>query len=335
MARQAHRNKFKNIDNTGFGTNSNVEGGRLTNKDGTTNLFKTGMPFYERISIYHTLLRMPRSKFLGMVFLLYTSVNVLFAFVYVAIGVNKLQGTENAHSFFEKYVNAFFFSSQTLTTVGYGHISPSGFWANAVASLESLLGILVFALVTGIFYARFSRPRAYILFSDNLLVAPYKGGRALMFRLATFKNNHLTDVDVQLTVAMHVQENGQGVTRFYQLPVEISRINSLAISWTIVHPLNENSPMYQFTETDFSDSKIELIVAIRAFDDHFSNTVQQRTSYTHEDLVYGARFLSMIQRSVHGSTTVLELDKINAFEHVALPEAELRPADAETLAANS
>lgn len=337
MAKQIqHKHKFKNVDNTGFGPNSSVEGSRLTNKDGSYNLRKTGLPFYERLSIYHALLRMSRPQFLLMIFLLYTCINIFFAFVYFFLGVDKLEGSVNAHTLIDKYLLAFFFSSQTLTTVGYGHISPVGFWANSIASLESLIGILVFALVTGMFYARFSRPQAYIRFSDNLLVAPYKGGRALMFRLATFKNNHLTDAEAHVTVAIHQPDNdGNLVTRFYQLPLEFSRVNSLALSWTVVHPIDDQSPLYEFSEKDFNESRIELMVSVKAFDDHFSNTVQQRTSYTSAELIYGAKFKPIFGRSENGRQTIVQVDKINNYERVTLNEPQTALTDTETVQANA
>lgn len=320
MAGSNHRNRFRNIDNTGFGPNSSVEGGRLINPDGSTNLRKRGLPIWERISIYHTLLRMDRGPFFFWIFLFYTSINVVFASIYFFIGVHNLSGIDPAQTAFQQFTAAFFFSSQTLTTVGYGHVAPSGMMTNIVASTESLLGILAFAVVTGLIYGRFSRPRAYLRFSGNLLVSPFKSSTALMFRTATYKNNHLTDVEAQMTVALHVTENGKIVTRFYQLPLEISKINSLALSWTIVHPINEESPLYNFTEEDIKNSKMEVIVTIKAFDDHFSNVVMQRTSYTYNQVVFGGRFLPMFERAQSGQYTLLELDKINTHERVVLPQ---------------
>ncbi len=316
------KHKLKNIDNTGFSTSNNTEGGRLTNKDGSINLKKTGMPFWERISLYHTLLRLPRVKFLLTVFLFYTVLNIAFASVYILIGVENLKGIIPENDMMSNFQQAFFFSSQTLTTVGYGHISPSGLAANVVASLESFLGILSFALVTGLLYGRFTRPRAYLLFSPNILVAPHKGERALMVRVASYKNNHLTDMDAQLTIAMHIYENGNKVRRFFTLPLEISKINSLALSWTLVHVLNEDSPLYQMSYEEMQDSDMEILCFVKGFDDHFSNIVQQRTSFTFNELVYGAKFLPIFYRSEDNSTTILELDKIGAYEAVTLPETE-------------
>jgi len=135
-----------------------------------------------------------------------------------------------------------------------------------------------------------------------------------MFRIATYKNNHLTDVEAQLTLAMHIKEHGKTVTKFYPLKLEIARINSMALSWTIVHNIDEESPLYNCTKEEVEDAKMEVIVNVKAFDDHFSNIVQQRTSYTHHQIIYGAKFLPMFERAQDGSGTILELDKIN--EHV-------------------
>lgn len=314
------RLRFRNIDNTGFSANSNTEGGRLVNSDGSINLRKTGMPFWQRISFYHTLLRMKRSHFFLSIILFYTSINIFFATVYYIIGVEHLAGVDSSNGTFDQIMAAFFFSSQTLTTVGYGHVAPTGLMANIVASSESLLGILAFAVVTGLIYGRFSRPRAFILFSGNMLIAPYREGRGLMIRMATYKNNHLTEAEAQLTVALHTQENGKMVTKFYPLPLEINKINSLAINWTIVHNITPESPLFHHDCDALMARKMEVMLYVRAFDDHFSNTVQQRTSYTCEELVYGARFAPMFERSENGDYTILSLDKINAYEPVELPE---------------
>lgn len=321
MAKIRQGKSTRPVDNTGFSANSSVEGTRLINKDGYTNLRKTGVPFYERISVYHSLLRLPRWKFFILLVTFYTTLNLFFASIYFLVGVDHLTGTEHAAGLVERFLEAFFFSSQSLTTVGYGHVAPIGILANTIASLESLVGILSFALVTGMFYARFSRPRAYLIFSENFLLAPYKGGRAIMFRLATYKNNHLTDVEAQLTAALHLDEGGKRITRFFPVKLEIAKVTSLALSWTIVHPLDEESPMYGFSKQDFADSRLELIVNIKAFDDHFSNTVQQRSSYVQQDLVYGARFLPMFERPEGETYTVLKLDLLNANEPAELPDA--------------
>lgn len=327
MAKQAHRRK--NIDNTGFGANSNVEGKRLTNKDGSVNLDKTGMPFWETISLYHTLLKMPRLKFLAAIFLFYTTTNILFASFYLINGVEHLKGVSFDNSgIMTGFLQAFFFSSQTLTTVGYGHISPEGLGANIIASIESFLGILSFAVVTGMLYGRFTRPKAYLLFSNNAIIAPHKEGRALMLRIASYKNNHLTDVEAQITIGILVNEQGTMFRRFYSLPLEIAKINSLALSWTIVHRIDEESPLYGMNEQTLKEADAEMIVFIKGFDDHFANVVQQRTSYTASEIIFGAKFLPMFRRADDKTATILELDKINTFEPATLPHHEISPANA-------
>lgn len=315
----SYPHSFRSVDNTGFSANSSIEGTRLINRNGEANLRKTGLPVWQRISIYHSLLRMRRWKFLLIVFAFYTIINLCFALAYFAIGVEHLAGADGALTVKDKFIEAFFFSAQSLTTVGYGRVAPTGMLTNSLASFEALVGILTFAVVTGIFYGRFSRPRAYILFSDNMLLAPYKGGRALMFRLATYKNNHLTDVEAQVTLALHILEGDKRVTKFFPVKLEINRVTSLAMSWTIVHPINEESPLFGMTEDELADKRLELIVNMKAFDDHFSNTVQQRASYTHHELVFGAKFLPMYSHPDTITYTILELDKINAYERVTLP----------------
>jgi inward rectifier potassium channel len=323
MANPFRRTKAENLDNTGFGANSGVEGGRLTNKDGSVNLIKTGMAFWKKISLYHTLIRMSRWKFLACIFLFYTFVNVVFALMYVSIGVDNLNGLHADNDMLSKFQEAYFFSSQTLTTVGYGHISPVGLITNVVASLESFMGILSFAVVTGLLYGRFTRPKAFILFSPNALIAPHRGQTALMMRVATYKNNHLTDVDAQATIALHIAENGSTVTRFYGLKLEINRINSLALSWTLVHFIDENSPLHLMEEKDLREAQPEIMLMLKGFDDHFSNTVQQRSSYTASEIIFGAKFLPAFRRSEDGGMTILELDKIGDFERIELPKPQL------------
>lgn len=305
----------KNTENSGFGSNLS---GRFINKDGLPNVNRKGVNIFNRYSWYHTMLDLSTFNFLSYLVIAYILVNLFFALIYYLIGVEHLTGIDKSNPVNE-FIDVFFFSSQTFTTVGYGRIAPVGFTASLVATFEAFLGLLTFAIATGLFYGRFSRPRAYLKFSEIAVIAPFKEASALMFRLAPYKNNALTDADVVITTAIEVMENSSPKINFYQLKTQLSKINTLALNWTIVHEIDEESPFYGFSEDDFKNTGIEIIVHIRAFDEVFSNTVVQRTSYITKEIVYGAKFIPMYYPDKDNLSTVLNLDKISEYQKAKLP----------------
>lgn len=304
--------KAKSEINTGFGANAADYGGRFVNKDGYANVEKKGIGFLERISWYHSMLSLSRWKFFATIFIFFIAANLLFAFIYYLVGIDSLNGFV-ANSIGDKFVEAFFFSCQTFTTVGYGRINPVGYTASAVASFEALIGLLSFALVTGLLYGRFARPKAYLRFSENALIAPFQGITALMFRVAPYKNTTLLDAETKVNLAMTVEENGKMVNRFFPLTLEFSTVTALTLSWTLVHPITETSPLYKFKQEDFANTKGEVLVFMKAFDDMFSSTVVSRTSYIFSEIIFGAKFKPMF-KSEDNKKTILYLDKLNSFE---------------------
>ena len=300
-------------NNTGFGANATDYGGRFFNRDGKANIEPLNIGFFDRISWFHTMLDLRWWQFLGLILFFFVFINLMFATIYFVIGIEHLGGLIS-ESKCEQYIEAFFFSTQTFTTVGYGRINPTGFLANVVSSLEALTGLTTFALVTGLLYGRFSKPKAYIRFSENAVIAPYKEGIALMLRLVPFKNTNLTDAEAKLTLGLSVEENGKMVNRFYPLELEFSKVNALTLSWTIVHPITEESPLYKFKSDDYANVRGEVLVYLKAFDDMFSNTVAARSSYIFKEIKVGAKFLPMYHRNENGTKTVLDFDKLNLFE---------------------
>jgi len=307
--------KAKSESNTGFGTNASSYGGRFINKSGNANVKRSGISFLDSISWYHTMLNIPRWKFLIIVVLFYFIVNFAFACIYYFVGVEHLNGI-NAASSMEMFGQAFFFSIQTFTTVGYGHISPSGFLTSFVAAVEALFGLLSFAIATGLFYGRFSKPKAHLLFSHNALIAPFGNGNALMLRMSPFKNTNLTEAEAKLTLGMVLEEKGKLVNKFYTLDLEMSKVNSLTLSWTLVHPITESSPLYNLTKEDYTNTEGEIIVFVKVFDDMYSTTVVKRTSYSFSEIVFGAKFVPMFTRSEDDNKTILHIDRLNSFEKV-------------------
>lgn len=305
----------KNTENSGFGSNAS---GRFINKDGLPNVKITGLNVFNRLSWYHTMLNLSSFRFISYLVVAYILVNLVFAMIYYLIGVEHLTGIDKSDPLNE-FIDVFFFSSQTFTTVGYGRIAPVGFLASLVATFEAFLGLLTFAIATGLFYGRFSRPRAYLRFSDIAVIAPFEEGTALMFRLAPYKNNALTDADVIVSTAIEVIENDVPKSNFYRLETHLSKINTLALNWTVVHKINESSPFYGFSEDDFKSTDIEIIVQVRAFDEVFSNTVVQRSSYVTGEIVYGAKFVPMYYPDKKNLATILDLDKINEYQKTDLP----------------
>lgn len=301
---------------SGFGTNAGSYGGRFINKDGSANIKKRGLHILHRISWYHTMIDLPRWKFLGILVAFYMGMNFLFACLYYLIGIKYLDGIDPTGSEWIQFGKAYFFSAQTFTTVGYGHISPSGFLTSALAAVEALVGLLSFAIATGLFFGRFSKPTAFLKFSHNALIAPYKGGKAIMMRLTPYKNTNFTDAEAKMTVGMIVPEDGKMTNKFYSLELELSRITALTLSWTLVHPITESSPFYGFTQEDFENIEGEILVFVKTFDDMFSTTVAATTSYTFREFVYGAKFEIMYSENNDNTKTILHLDKLNSFSKV-------------------
>jgi inward rectifier potassium channel len=306
---------LKSNADTGFGVRADTQGGRFINKDGSYNVIKRGIPFFERISFFYKMLTMPVSKFLLVLISFFISVNFLFSVIYIALPDSEFTGVLPGgvvHHFFE----LFFFSVQTFTTVGYGRINPDGYFAGALASVEALTGLSSFALITGIMYGRFSRPRAYLRFSKHALIAPYRDITGLMFRFVSYKENHnLTNVEVTVTFGL-TERDGTAEFKFYRLPLERDRVDSLPMNWTVVHPINEESPLYGFSQDDLKASDAEIYVLVRGFDDIFSNTVLQRTSYRFNEIIYNAKFERMYYESDDDTTTIVEVNKLHNYKGI-------------------
>ena len=313
-------NKKAQVNNeTGLGTNTTLSGrGRFFNRDGNPNMEIRGMKIWERLNIYHSLLTMPLWKFLLMVVGYFIFTNVIFTILYFLIGVEHLGGLMEVHGL-ELIGEVFFFSAQTFTTVGYGRINPMGFATSFTASMEALTGLLTFAIATGIMWGRFSRPKAFIRYSKNAIIAPFKDGIALMFRMVPYTRNYLVNVEVRITLALQVVEHGEQKNRFYNMPLDIARANTMTANWTLVHVINEESPIYGLSKEDLANAHAEMLVFVQGFDESFANTVISRTSYTHEELVFGAKFVPMYHPNEDNTKTLLFLDKLDAYETVNLP----------------
>lgn len=317
MALHTRLNPFSKPNNdTGFGTNANNYGGRFINKDGSFNLQKEGLPFFKRYNIYHALINMPGWKFFIVIVSFFISINILYTLIYLLLGIDGLQGYLSTNKW-ERIKEVFFFSTETFTTVGYGRVNPVSDGTNVVAAFEAMTGFLSFAIATGLFFGRFAKPKAFIMFSDKAVIAPYKEITGLMFRFASYKDDHfLTNVEVRVSLSLLTTENGENIYKFFDLPLERKFADNLPMNFTVVHPIDERSPIYGFTQEDLTTSDFEIYVLVKAFNDVYSATVLQRTSYTYDEVEYDVKFVPMYRESSDGKTTILEMHKLNKYVSV-------------------
>jgi inward rectifier potassium channel len=246
--------------------------------------------------------------------LFFLSINAVYTMIYLLIGTEGFMGIL-ATSEWGKIKEIYFFSAETFTTVGYGRVNPVGDGVNMVAAIEAMTGFLSFAIATGLIYGRFAKPKSHIIFSDNALIAPFRGKTGLMFRLASYKDNHnLTNAEIRVNVALLEQDNGNSTYKFYELNLERARVDTLMMNWTVVHPIDENSPLLGLNEEDMRAADVEVYVQIRGYDDVYSTTVIQRTSYTYDEIKFNAKFATMYHESEDGKTTIVELDKLSKYE---------------------
>ncbi len=285
---------------------------RVIDKDGGFNTRKVGGQWRD-IHPYLHLVSMSWPAFLAVILGGYVLLNLAFAGIYYWVGTDQLDGAD-APTAFGRFLNVFFFSSHTLSTVGYGNISPRGIGANSVASLEALVGVLALAVATGLLFGRVSRPSARIGFSETIVVAPYQDVTALEFRVVNRRPNTLIDTEARLllmTVENMTVEGANPVPRrkFEFLKLERDSVLFLATPWTIVHPIDSESPLWGKTAEDLARLQAEVLISIKAYDDTFAQSVQQRYSYRHDEFVWGRRFAPAFFIGKEGDL-VIELDKI-------------------------
>jgi inward rectifier potassium channel len=288
---------------------------RTINKDGSFNVRRRGVTNIAG-NVYMLMVTTTWVRFFAVVAICYIAVNFIFAGLYMAIGPDGLHPTErDLH--LPAFGRAFFFSVQTLTTVGYGSIYPYGFEAHLVAALEAALGLMLFALGTGLLFARFSRPTSRLVFSETMVVAPYRGITALEFRVANARPNVLVNVHADMVLTT-VEPGPDGKLRrtFRALPLERNEIFFLALSWTVVHPINEASPLWGKTQDEFKNLQAEVLILLKGYDDSFSQTVHTRYSYRWDETGWAVRFTPAFEVAPEGHM-VLDIGKISDTTHVA------------------
>ncbi|WP_421874278.1 ion channel [Marinoscillum sp.] len=312
MARNKRTNNLsERFRELGLGT-KRLSTDRFISKDGQFNVINRGAGL-SGFSLYHWLINMSWSRFFVFVTLSYFLVNTLFGTIYYLIGIEYL--TEYNDNSLNEFTHCFFFSTQTLTTVGYGRISPVGPLTSFVAAVEAMIGLLGFAFATGILYGRFSKARSKIAFSEKILISPYRGAKGLKFRIANMRESQLIDMEARVMYSF-LQKDGEDVKRRYMsLDLEINFINMFPLPWTIVHPIDENSPIFGKGMLDLSDERAEFLIILKGYDDTFNTYVHQIHEYNMDELVFDADFDPMFDPAAQGET-VVHLNKISDFHKV-------------------
>lgn len=226
----------------------------------------------------------------GMV-VLYLVINLVFALAYLAIGDGILNARHNS------FEDAFFFSVQTLATIGYGGMSPHGTIANILVTIEAMTGFAFYGIITGLVFSKFSRPTARVLFSDKAVIGIHNGQPHFMIRLANERNNSIVDARAKLTFMRNeISQEGSRMRRFYDLHLVRSEIPVLRLTWTVMHLIDENSPLHNISRKELEDMEAEIIVSLSGIDETLSQTIHARHSYIADEIVCDAQFEDMLHR---------------------------------------
>ncbi|MFB6368585.1 MAG: ion channel [Gemmatimonadota bacterium] len=287
---------------------------RLMNHDGSFNVERRGLPRFASVSVYGFLHRIPWWQFYLLLAAAYLAANLLFAGAYLAAGPGAIEGLE-AGSAWGRYWEAFFFSVQTMTTVGYGALLPGNAVADALVTLEALLGLGGFAVVAAVVFARLARPQARIGFSDRAVVAPYGEGRGFELRAVNRRRDELVQARAEVVYA-HLERRDGSVTRtFHRLDLERDQIAFFPLHWTVVHPVGPDSPLHGKTRADLEAEDGEFLVQVTAVDEAHYDDVVARTSYKPDEVRWGARFRDIFERSDEGVLGI-DVNRIHETEPV-------------------
>ncbi len=206
---------------------------------------------------------------------------------------------------------------QTFSSVGYGAIAPRDIVGGFISSTEALVGLLAFALATGLLFARFSRPSARILFSKTSIIAPYQDKTALMFRIVNQRGNVMIDLSANAIFSWVEDSDGRKIRRYVPLTLERPSIYFFPFPWTIVHPIDDTSPLWGLDLEELTRRKGEVMIIVRGYDDTFSQSVHVRNSYRFDEIEVGRKFVSIFHVGDDG-TVLVNVDKIDETEEAPL-----------------
>jgi len=288
---------------------------RLLNRDGTFNVRREGLSIWESVPLYHVLLTLSWPRFLALLVAGFLGANALFAGAYLLCGRNALAGL-HARTLSSRFVEEFFFSVHTLSTIGYGNVVPRTTAANILVTIESFTGLLALAIIAGIVFARFSRPVAKIIFSSQAVVAPYRDGRALMFRIANQRSSQLVDLEARVLLARRKEGGHAAAREFTPLGLERDRVNFFPLTWTVVHAIDDESPLRDSTAASLEARDAEILILLSAFDETTAQTVHARSSYLWSEIVFDARFKSAFNPPDDDGVVSVDITRIHEIEPV-------------------
>ncbi|MEX6627156.1 ion channel [Tenacibaculum pacificus] len=301
----------KKTKDPGFGYNSQENKRGLINKDGSSNVIHINKNF-NIDDLYTYFVEMSWGKFFLVVFISYTFLNIIFGLLYTSIGIEQI--TPSKGSFFRDFLNGFFFSAQTLTTVGYGGIAPKGITANLIAAFEAMLGLLSFSFITGLLYGRFAKPKAAIRFSENLLLRDFKNHSALMFRLINNRKTVMIEPEIKVTLVLNEKNAAGNYQReFHELKLERDNIMYLPTVWTVVHEIDTESPLYKYTKQEIAKMDAQVYILLKYHEESFGQHVYQATSYSFSDLEINKKYVPSSHFDKEGFT-ILNHEKLSEVE---------------------
>lgn len=301
---------IKQLSDPGLGERHYQNKSRMVNKDGSFNSKRTGM----KLHLYNYLITISAVRISLIIVSTYIVANLIFAAIYAGIGIEKLGGQH----FESDFLTGFLFSMQAFTTVGFGAIYPHDYLTGLISGMEALFGLLFFAFATGIVYGRFSKPTAFLKFSENAVMAPYKDGKAFMFRIVNARPNTLIEMSVRIILAMKT-EAGENINRkYYSLDIETSSVVFFPMPWTIVHHINENSPLNNLTKQDLERLDTEFLIHIKGFDETYAQTTNTIYSYKYNEISWEKKFKLNYTLNREGQVEY-DINRIGETENATLP----------------
>jgi inward rectifier potassium channel len=259
------------------------------------------------------------TRFLLVATLMYVGMNAVFAWLYLLCGPDALDGM-SAQSMGGRFLRALFFSVETFATIGYGNIYTVGVTANALMTVESIVSIFAVALLTGLVFARFARPTAALLFSNVAVIAPYHGRTGFMFRITNARSNQLMELEAKV---QFTRLDGSG-RRYTQLKLERTKVVFFPLSWTIVHPIDETSPMFGLTHEELVRTDAEFLILISGIDETFAQMVHARSSYKPDEIVVGKKFANLYNAVGPDGTISIDVSKLSDVEDAPIDDDDVR-----------